>query len=172
MANWPADLNDTTRGARRMGCVAPILIALIIALIAIAIGLGVLERNPSQADFGIVEAIDGRLNRESEPGTVQEIDRDTAAEWWFRVTLDRVPLGARLPLVCEWRDPSGNVAHRNRYETKPVDHLPWETHARFRFPPDAPLGRWTVRLSLQERVLQTIEFNLREGRGSEPGDHQ
>lgn len=95
------------------------------------------------------------------------IDRQGAPELWYRATLDDVPAGAVVPLTCAWIDPHGTTYHRNRYETQPVAHQAWETHARCQIRPDAPLGAWRVQLILQGRVLHSLTFEVRDGDGKQ-----
>ena len=86
------------------------------------------------------------------------IDRETGPEVWFHVILRDTPINAVLPLTCEWIDPSGNVYHRNDYSTKTITRPDWPTHARCRIFPDAPSGRWHVRLVLRGRLLHQQGF--------------
>jgi hypothetical protein len=96
------------------------------------------------------------------------VDRQARPEIWYRVTLDHAPLGASLSLTCEWVAPDGSVAHRNRYQTRVIDKEPWPTHARHRFGPSSPTGRWTVRLVLDSRVLHSLTFKLEDQKKGAP----
>ncbi len=96
-----------------------------------------------------------------------EIDRETSPTVYFQVTLKAPPLGEKLSLACEWIDPHGQVAHRNRYETKLIDHENWNTHCRDTFDPGSPTGTWTVAMSLDRRQLARTSFVLRSGKRSE-----
>ena len=92
---------------------------------------------------------------------VTEIERGKDPEVYYRVVLHDAPLGGRLQLGCEWLDPSGQVARRNRYQTRFVYKSTWPTHCRQRFDPAAPAGEWRVRLLLGDRILSGSSFVLR-----------
>jgi hypothetical protein len=116
-----------------------------------------------------IAASAARLTLAEAGGDDAVFDRRTIPEIWYRVTLDSAPRGARLRLVGEWTDPAGRVAHRNRYETKPISHLPWETHVRFRLPADAPTGTWRVRLLSNDRELHSMPFEVWGGDAEKGG---
>ena len=107
-----------------------------------------------------ISASAARLTLAEAGGDHAVFDRRTTPEICYRVTLDSAPRGIRLRLVGEWTDPAGRVAHRNRYETKPISHLAWETHVRFRLPADAPTGTWRVRLLSNDRELHSMPFEV------------
>ena len=88
------------------------------------------------------------------------VGRRQEPELWYRVTLDDAPLGAPQQLRCEWTDPSGRIVHENRYKTKSIDHLPWETHARLRLRTDAPLGRWHATMYRGAERLHELSFEV------------
>src|SRR5262245_48317360 len=81
---------------------------------------------------GALRAGAARLTLAQDDGrrSLAKVGRRREPELWYRVTLEEAALGAPQRLRCEWTDPTGRVMHENRYETKPIDHLPWETHAR------------------------------------------
>lgn len=111
-----------------------------------------------------VTASSGRLTLDRDDGgDLQSVDRRARPELWYRVKLEGAPVGERLRLRCEWVDPAGKVYHRNNYETRLIDSPDWPTHARCRLGPDAPAGTWTVRLSLEGRVLHSRTFEVRDG---------
>ena len=80
-----------------------------------------------------------------------------------------MPVGSVLTLTCEWIAPDGRILHRNHYQTRPIEHPDWPTHARCRFGPDAPLGTWRVRLLLDGRPLHELAFEVRDGDGKKEG---
>ena len=76
------------------------------------------------------------------------------------MVLAEAPLGTPARLVGELIDPTGRVVQRNAYDTRPITHLPWETHVRFRLPADAVSGTWRVRLVSAERDLHSLPFEV------------
>jgi hypothetical protein len=110
-----------------------------------------------------VTASSGRLTRDSDDGGhLAAVSRRERPEVWYRVTLAGAPVGAQLDLICDWSDPAGRVAHRNRYRTRVIDRPAWPTHARYRLGPGSPTGTWTVRLGLDGRVLHATSFEVRD----------
>ncbi len=93
---------------------------------------------------------------------ITRINRIETPEIWYRVSFDQAPKGERIALHCEWYEPDGSLAHKNNYRTRPINHLPWETHARYRLPFNAPLGQWHVTLYRNKVVLQTGYFEVVE----------
>lgn len=122
-----------------------------------------------QAKPVTLAASQGRLTltEKSEERTV--FDRRESPEIWYRVLLDSAPLNRRIHLVGEWLDPAGRVAHRNAYDTKPISHLPWETHVRFRLPADAVPGTWRVRLLADGGELHAVSFEVGDGIAAKGG---
>jgi len=105
----------------------------------------------------------GRVTLADDRGEMPLFDRRESPEIWYRVLLDSAPLQRRLPLVGEWRDPVGRIAHSHSYETAPITHLPWETHVRFRLPADAMPGTWRVRLLADGGELHAMPFDVTDG---------
>ena len=105
----------------------------------------------------------GRVTLADERGEMPLFDRRESPEIWYRVRLDSAPLQHRLRLAGEWRDPVGRIAHSHSYETAPITHLPWETHARFRLPADAMPGTWRVRLLADGGELHAMPFDVTDG---------
>jgi hypothetical protein len=117
--------------------------------------------NPSLDPEGPIRAGSARLTLERDDGqSLTKIGRRPAPELWYRVTLDEAPLGARQHLRCEWIDPNGTVERANGYETKAIDHLPWETHARLRLRADAPIGQWRAILYRDDEQLRALSFEV------------
>lgn len=111
----------------------------------------------------------GRLTLAEEVGEQPVFDPRESPEIWYRVVLTEAPLGSPARLVGEWLDPAGRVVRRNTYDTKPITHLPWETHVRFRLPTDAPPGRWRVRLLSDGRELHSLPFEVGAGDAAKGG---
>lgn len=102
----------------------------------------------------------GRLTLAEEAGEQPVFAPRESPEIWYRVVLAEAPLGTPARLVGEWIDPTGRVVQRNAYDTRPITHLPWETHVRFRLPADAVSGTWRVRLVSAERELHSLPFEV------------
>src|SRR4051812_21468023 len=81
----------------------------------------------SRTASGPLKAGTARLTYEKDDGnSLARVDRKKQAELWFRVVLDEAPLGVPQALHCEWRDPAGQLVRENAYDTKVIDHTPWE----------------------------------------------
>jgi hypothetical protein len=160
MASREFDPWAEERRGPRWGC------WLAVALVVLVLGGGVAWYFFSRRDSALdaVTATEGRLTlAKDDGGKLKVVDRRQKPELWFRVTLDDAPLGKALPLTCEWVEPGGKIAHRNRFQTKEITHNPWQTHARHRLGADAPVGTWTVRLLLDGRELRALTFEVRDG---------
>jgi hypothetical protein len=146
---------------KRWGLVIAVL------LLAAVAGCGItlfLFHNNQQAEADAVRATEGRLTLAEDDGkSLELVDRQQRPEIWYRVMLADAPVGGTLSLTCEWVGPDGKVVRRNHYTTQPIDRPNWPTHARHRFDPSAPVGAWTVRLKLGDRVLQSIAFEVQDG---------
>ncbi len=94
-------------------------------------------------------------------GSLAEVNRDGNPEVYYRVVLSDVPLVGRLSLRCEWVDPDGRIARRNRYRTRFIYKNAWPTHCRQRFGGADRVGRWEVRMLMNDRVLSTSSFVLK-----------
>jgi hypothetical protein len=88
-------------------------------------------------------------------------ERGAAPDIYYHVVLQEVPLGRRLDLSCEWVDPAGQVARRNRYRTRFVYKATWPTHCHQQFTGASASGPWHVRLTMNDRVLSDSVFTLR-----------
>jgi hypothetical protein len=154
---------ETPRRRSRWGCVLAIVL---LAVGGALVWYFLIRQDPA---LTAVTASAGRLTREKDDGgNLKTVARRDRPEVWFRVTLEDVPTGRELPLTCEWVDPAGRVAHRNRYHTREITRTPWTTHARCRLAADAPVGTWTVRLLLEGRELRSQTFEVRD-QGKEGG---
>jgi hypothetical protein len=147
---------------------AILLLVILVLLVGAGLTIFFLTR-PKPPALDEVSARSGRLTLEQDDGkSLPFVDRQASPEAWYRVILDNAPEGAKLTLTCEWAGPDGQVVHRNRYTTRAIDKAPWPTHARYRFGPKSPLGRWTVQLRLEGRVLHSLTFDVRDGKKGAP----
>jgi hypothetical protein len=131
-----------------------------LALVLLILGFQVFgERAEKLAQMS---ASDGRIALTGAGDALEaDLDRRERPEIYYHVVLHDVPLAGRLELSCEWVDPSGRVARRNRYRTRMIYKRTWPTYCRQRFGPGVPDGSWHVRLLSGERVLSSSPFVLR-----------
>jgi hypothetical protein len=78
----------------------------------------------------------------------------------YRVTLSNAPVGAKLDLSCNWLNPTGQVSHSSRFETKNITTPTWNTQCRYQLPVDAATGAWQVQLKTGERLLKQAPFDV------------
>ena len=92
-------------------------------------------------------------------GNLERIRRQDNPEVFYRVTLEQSPLGQPLALQCNWYDPSGRIAHQNRYRTRTIATEVWNTYCRYQFSSISSLGTWKVQMMLGDRILsdRTLE---------------
>jgi hypothetical protein len=79
----------------------------------------------------------------------------------YRVTLKDAPVGEKLSLSCEWRDPSNQVVRQNRYETQNITTPIWSTQCRHQIGATAPAGKWQVRMSIGQRSIGSTPFEVK-----------
>ena len=76
---------------------------------------------------------------------VTSLRRDEPAVY-FVVTLADAPVGDRLRLHCEWRAPSGRIAHQSDFETRQITRSEWPTHCKMALSEKSETGTWSVAL--------------------------
>jgi hypothetical protein len=89
---------------------------------------------------------------------ITRVKRQDYPELYYRVTLEKAPIGKSLSLQCDWIDPQGNIAHQNHYETKTIDKQVWSTYCRYQVTNNTISGNWEVRLYLGDRLLSSNKF--------------
>ncbi len=82
-------------------------------------------------------------------------------ELTYLVTLNDAPVGEKLALNCDWRDPSGKTAHSNNFETKNITTPVWNTQCRYQLPGNAPSGSWQVQIKTGERLIKQAPFDVK-----------
>ena len=97
---------------------------------------------------------------EDNGSSLATINRQASPEVYYRTTLQDAPLGEKLSLGCDWIDPSGQVTHQNRWQTRSIDKEVWPTYCRYQFNLGAATGRWKVQMFLGSRTLSTNSFVL------------
>jgi hypothetical protein len=80
---------------------------------------------------------------------------------FYRVTLSDAPVGQKLELSCSWRDPSGQIVHQNRYQTKQITTPVWNTFCRHTLGGESLVGRWQVEAFLGDRLLSETAFDVK-----------
>lgn len=156
-----ADPDGEDRGSGRA------VIAAVAVLLLCGAGWGLLVG--LRAKPAALTASRGRVTLAEAEGEQPVFDPRSTPEIWYRVLLTEAALGSRARLVGEWIDPRGAVVHRGAYDTKPIMHLPWETHVRYRLPADAMPGTWRVRLLAGDRELHAASFEVGGGAGADGG---
>ncbi len=135
----------------------------LLALALVVTGYGAYRTVPFRSSTPLVTASSGRITPdEDHGGNLSAVSRRGRPELWYRVILADAPIGTKLSLACDWIGPAGEVEHRNRYKTRAIERPTWPTHARLRLGPSSPTGTWTVRLSLDGRVLHATTFEVRD----------
>jgi hypothetical protein len=94
-------------------------------------------------------------------GDLRTISRQANGEVFYRVTLNNAPVGEKLTLSCRWLDPSGQIVHENRYQTKEINSSTWNTVCRHNIGAAAPIGNWKVEAFVGERLLSDASFDVR-----------
>ncbi|WP_017717889.1 hypothetical protein [Kamptonema formosum] len=106
-----------------------------------------------------VSTYESRIALDLERGeNVSAVDRQSGPTVFYRVTLSEAPVGEKLSLSCDWTDPSGRVAHQNRYQTREIDRAVWPTYCYYQLGPNSAAGTWQVRMFLDGRTLTTSSF--------------
>jgi hypothetical protein len=127
------------------GCIATVA--------AIFIGYTLISKVVAQADRVTLAQDDGSSR--------QEIDRQGNDQVFYRVTLADATVGQSLSLSCNWIDPSGQVAHQNRYRTKTITTPVWPTVCRNSIGPTTTLGTWQVQAFVGDRQISSAKFTIR-----------
>lgn len=134
-------------------------IAIAIALLLIG---GILLTQRQQQTLSKTIAQRDRLTlAQDDGGNLTTVSRQANGELVYRVTLSNAPVGERLSLSCQWIDPSGQIVHQNRYQTKQIDTPIWNTACRHHLGAAAPVGTWKVRAFIGDRLLSDATFDVR-----------
>lgn len=138
-----------------------VLLAIGGGIAAVALGVGAVTSvvKHHRTELAAVTAEQPRFTLASDDGgTLAKVSRQGSPDVYHRLLLRHAPEGNPLSLRCTWVAPDGTAAHQNRFETKPVDRDPWETHCHYQLGPSAPVGRWTVDVVLEGRTLESSSF--------------
>lgn len=85
-------------------------------------------------------------------------NRQERPHLYYRVTLQNPPKEQKLSLNCDWIDPTGQVVHRNLYQTKLIHHRVWTSACSYQLGENAKPGTWQVKMSLGVSLLTKTEF--------------
>jgi hypothetical protein len=103
-----------------------------------------------------------RLTLAQDTGSsLNTVSRQTSGELVYRITLANAPVGQRLDLACNWRDPSGKIVHQNRYQTQDITTPVWNTVCRYPMDASAAPGQWSVEARLGDRQLSEATFEVK-----------
>ena len=106
-----------------------------------------------------VSTYESRIVLDWESGeSLTAVDRQSNPKVFYRVTLSEAPVGEKLSLSCDWIDPSGRVAHQNRYQTREIDRTVWPTYCYCQLGPNSAAGTWQVRMFLDGRIISASSF--------------
>jgi hypothetical protein len=94
-------------------------------------------------------------------GNLSTIRRQNSGEIFYRITLSDAPVGQRLSLSCNWINPSGEIVHQNRYQTKEITTPIWNTFCRHPLGSEMPVGIWKVEAFLGDRRLSDATFEVK-----------
>ncbi len=98
---------------------------------------------------------------EDDGGNLSTVSRQANGEVFHRVTLSNAPVGGKLDLSCKWSDPSGQIVHQNRYQTKEIDTPVWNTFCHYNIGAAAPIGTWKVQAFVDNRLLSGATFEVK-----------
>jgi hypothetical protein len=94
-------------------------------------------------------------------GNLSTISRQANGEVFYRITLSNAPVGEKLALSCQWSDPTGQIVHQNRYQTKEINSPIWNTVCRHTIGSAAPVGTWKVQAFVGDRLLSDATFDVK-----------
>jgi hypothetical protein len=131
------------------------------AIVLAAIGGGLFLQQQQQQKFDRVAVQQAQISLAADVNDGRSISRTAQPTVYYRVTLKDAPVGEKLSLSCDWLDPSNQVVHQNRYETKNITTPTWTTQCRHQISPSAPAGQWQVRMSIGQRSIGSTPFEVK-----------
>jgi hypothetical protein len=132
-----------------------------VGLIALSvIGFLVFTQNQQQMTARVMAQRDRVTLNQDNGGNLSTIRRQNGGEIFYRITLSDAPVGQRLSLSCNWIDPSGQIVHQNRYQTKEITTPIWNTFCRHTLGSEMPMGTWKVEAFLGYRRLSDATFEV------------
>ncbi|MGC1393918.1 MAG: DUF3859 domain-containing protein [Coleofasciculaceae cyanobacterium] len=118
------------------------------------------SHNQQQTLNSVIAQSDRITLAQDDGGNLTKISRQANNQVFYRVTLSNTPVGQKLTLSCKWIDPSGQIVHQNRYETKDITTPTWNTFCRHTISSVSPSGTWKVQAFLGNRLLSDASFNV------------
>ncbi|MEG5000442.1 DUF3859 domain-containing protein [Microcoleus sp. B4-D4] len=140
---------------RRNRWIAIASTAVVISAIAIGILFG---QNRQQQNAGVASTED-RISLSKKGGdSLSQVNRQINPRIYYQVTLKNAPIGNRLSLQCDWTNPSGQIVHQNKYQTRTIDTSVWNTYCFYDLGSASLQGNWEVRMSLDGRAIGSEPF--------------
>ena len=134
----------------------------VVAVLVGAIATTTVFFQQRQQAYSNISASQNRITlAQDNGGNLTVIDRQTNHQVYYRVTLQNAPIGKKLSLGCDWIDPSGQIVHQNRYETRQIHKAVWPTYCYYQFGTAATVGNWQVQMFLDSRTLSTTSFTVK-----------
>ncbi|MEG4033422.1 DUF3859 domain-containing protein [Microcoleus sp. w1-18aA5] len=126
-----------------------------------AIGIGVLFGQNQQQTAQVVAGEDRIALSQKGGDSLIQVNRQISPRIYYQVTLQNAPIGNQLSLQCDWINPSGDIVHQGRYQTRTIDTAVWNTHCFYDLGSAAAPGKWEVRMSLDGRVISSEPFTVK-----------
>ncbi|MEG5014479.1 MULTISPECIES: DUF3859 domain-containing protein [unclassified Microcoleus] len=132
------------------------------ACVISAIGIGVLFGQNQQQKTAQVVGGEDRISLSQKGGdSLTQVNRQINPRIYYQVTLQNAPIGNELSLQCDWINPSGDIVHQGRYQTRTIDTAVWNTHCFYDLGSAAAPGKWEVRMSLDGRAIGSEPFTVK-----------
>jgi hypothetical protein len=131
------------------------------AIVLATIGGGLFIQQQQQQKVNRVGVQQAQISLSADVNDGRAVARTTQPAVHYRVTLNDAPVGEKLSLSCDWIDPSNQVVHQNRYETKTITTPVWATQCRHQIGASAPTGQWQVRMSIGQRSIGNTTFEVK-----------
>ena len=163
--NLPSDLlDDALLQLQRREALADrqkrnrLIVAGVVGALIAAIAITTILSQRHQQAIAQVSVVASRVTVGQDNSNPPQIDPKSNPQVFYRVTLEDAPVGSRLSLGCDWIDPSGQIVHQSRYQTKAIDREVWNTYCYYSLSPNATTGTWEVKMMLEGRSLSSQSF--------------
>lgn len=133
----------------------------VLAIVLIVIGTTVSIQQQQQMLRNVTAQQDRITLGQDDGGNLNTISRQANGEVFYRITLNNAPVGEKLAISCKWSDPSGQIVHQNRYQTKEINSPIWNTVCRYQIGSAAPIGNWKVQAFVGDRLLSDAIFAVK-----------
>ncbi|NEP11511.1 MAG: DUF3859 domain-containing protein [Symploca sp. SIO2C1] len=139
-----------------------LVISTVAVILTLAIAITIFLKQQQQQTLARILVQQDRITLgQDDSSQVNTVSRQANSELFYRVTLTEAPIGKKLPLSCNWKEPSGDIVHQNRYQTKAITTFIWNTYCRYTIDSAAPTGTWKVEMYLGDRLLSDATFNVK-----------